>query len=698
MSDIYIPGIRSRFNTDQIIEDLMSLERIPRDRVEGNIENLQLQRGYWQEVGRRINSLRDSARFLFSFQNPFNERIARTSNDAVITASTTREAAEQTHSFTVKQTAQADRFLSQPLDEKMRIEAGNYIFSVGNEEISINFRGGTLREFVDIVNSRGRDKISASLWAIQSGTRSLLIESKVTGAQNRLGFSGDSVELAVNIGMMERANDAGGNIPVNENTVRRGSQNAGNISINDGVLQVPPRSSVSIPLGMSLSTDSPVMLKLQTLTRTETSDIFNIPQPPPGPSVPSGSVTYGSITIENEPSFAPLPDWTPQAAPQRHDDMAVLSLVFSDGSSAKLPAITDSGSFVNRQYFLSDIAQGRTIVSLNIDNTNTHREVSIGGIEILDPTFTSGGLRPLNAASTARDAVITMEGIEITRSTNNIDDLIPGLTLNIRGVSERPVELNVRADTESIKEAIISFIGNYNRLMAEINVLTTATTGGISRERDKDGNMVMVRVRSERANRIVDELTYLTADEAEAMKDRVGAFSGDSTLNTLKNNLMRAITAPYPTSLERDLTLLAQIGISSNAGGTIGYDPASLRGYLQINERVLDAALENKVPAIRQLFASDTTGDLLMDTGVAYNVEALISPFTQTGGIISLKTSTIDSRISQDERRITTLDRQLAAKEAELRIQYARMESAYARMEQMSNSLNNFSQQNSGNR
>jgi flagellar hook-associated protein 2 len=279
-----------------------------------------------------------------------------------------------------------------------------------------------------------------------------------------------------------------------------------------------------------------------------------------------------------------------------------------------------------------------------------------------------------------------MEGIEIRRSTNNIDDLIPGVTLNVKGVSERPVELSVRADVEGVKEAIISYVGNYNRLMAEINVLTTRNVSSTYAGRNNSGD------------RVIDELTYLTSEEASAMRERLGVFSGDSTLNNLKNNLMRTVTAPYPTSLERDLILLAQIGISSNAGSSTGYDMSQLRGYLQINERTLDAALETKIPAIRELFANDTTGDLLADTGVAFNVDTIVRPFVETGGIISLKTSTIDSRISQDERRITTLDRQLAAREAELRMQYARMEAAYARMEQMSSSLDNFSQQNRGGR
>ncbi|MCL2719818.1 MAG: flagellar filament capping protein FliD [Treponema sp.] len=690
MSDVYIPGVRSRFNSEQIVQDLMRLEQIPRDRVLTNIDNLQNERSYWQEVGRRITSLRDSARFLFSFQNPFNERISRSSDEAVMTATTTREAAEQSFRFTVKQTAQADRFLSRPLDERMRVEAGTYNFTVGNDEISINYRGGTLRDFVSVLNNRGRDKLGASLIAVQPGTISLLIESKVTGSENRLSFSGDSIALATNTGMMEISNDTQRNISLTENNIRAGTidgnnATASNVTVNDGILKLAPRTTAAIPVNMTIGSDSPLVLRLETQTRVETGDVYNIPQPPPGPDVPAGSVTYSGITVQNQPSNAPLPDFTPPPPPVRQDNMEVLNLVFSDGTTAKLPAISDSSSFTSRQYNLSDIARGKTITSISIENSNTHREISIGKVEILDPTSTSGGLRPLNAVSTSRDAIISMEGIEITRPSNQISDLIPGVTLNVRGVSERPVDLNIVANVDAVKDAIFSFVWHYNRLMTEINVLTSTSAS----------SMPDIRTNTQRGDtRIVDEITYLTAEEATAMRERLGAFSGDSTLRNLKNNLQRTVSAPYPTSLERELTLLAQIGISTNASRSVGYNPAQLRGYLEIDERVLDAALENRVPAIRELFASDTTGDLLADTGVAFNVDALLRPFVETGGIISLKTNTIDSRINQDERRVANLDRQLAAKEQELRIQYARMEAAYARMEQLSNSLDNFNQQN----
>jgi flagellar hook-associated protein 2 len=309
-----------------------------------------------------------------------------------------------------------------------------------------------------------------------------------------------------------------------------------------------------------------------------------------------------------------------------------------------------------------------------VENNNTNREISVSKIEIFDPTSVTGGLRPINPVSTAQNAVITMEGIEMTRPVNSISDIIPGLTLNIKGVSERPVELKVGADIAGIKDSIISFVGNYNRLMSELNILTRTD------------------------NRLVDELTYITADEAADMKKRLGAFSGDTTLNSFKNSLQRTVSAPYPTSMERDVALLSQIGISTNRNQGSSYDPSRLRGYLEINETTLDAALETNLMAIKELFASDTSGDLIMDTGVAVNVEALVKPFLdRTSGIVALKTNSIDSRITQDQRRIDTMDRQLAVKEQELKIQYSKMEAAFTRMEQMTNSLENFSQQNRNN-
>jgi flagellar hook-associated protein 2 len=335
-----------------------------------------------------------------------------------------------------------------------------------------------------------------------------------------------------------------------------------------------------------------------------------------------------------------------------------------------LPAIKNTEGLNTYTYQLSNIAQGKTIVSLEVNNQNIHRDVSIRNIEISDPTVV-GGFKARNPVSMAQDAVVTMEGIEIKRPTNTVADLIPGVTLIAKMPSDKPVRIKIEPDRESIKNAIISFVGNYNRLMADINVLTRND------------------------ERVIQELSYLSEDEQANLRKRLGVFSGDSILSQFRNSLQRVASAPYPTSVERDLAMLPQIGIGTDirGSGISGYDPSRLRGYLEIDEKTLDAALDINLSAIQQLFGYDTDGDFIVDTGVAYMVETLSRPYTEIGGVVALKTATIDSRINQEQRRLETLDKQLAAKEAALKNQYGQMEGAFNRMERMSTSLDQFSQQ-----
>ncbi|MCL2834587.1 MAG: flagellar filament capping protein FliD [Treponema sp.] len=655
MSDIYIPGVNSRFNTQQTIDDLMKLERVPRDRAADNVTKLQAQKTYWQDVGSRMSTLRDNARALFSYQNPFNDRIVNSSDDSVLTGTAVREAVEQERSFVIKQTAKADRFLSNPLDENYKVDAGTYTFTVGKTVVSFSFRGGNLREFTDAINRRGQDKLQASVVAVKPGTLSLLLESRVTGADNRLILSDAAESLGMAVGMTEPSYDSRVNID-------------GTYTANAG-----QKAAIQLP---NINADPNLILKFDTSTVVRPSDNWVVPQPPAGPSIPSpGSVSYGGIVIENEPSAVTMPPWNPPEPPKRVDNMSVLSLSFSDGTSIQMPPIIDSTNPSSYQFKLSDLPPGKTLVSINIANNNTNRDVSLRNVQIFDPQST-GGSRPLNAVSTAQNAVVLMDGIEIERATNNIDDLIPGLTLNLKAPSDRPVNIQVEPDRDGIKNSIITFVANYNKLMAEINILTRTDP------------------------KVIDELTYLTKDESDEYKNRLGAFQADTTLNQFRGLMQRTVTSPYPTSMDRDLALLSQIGIGADvgrAGASTGYDASRLRGYLEIDEKALDNAIATKTDAVRELFGSDTNGDMLVDNGIAFNLDAMTRPYVETGGLITLKTGTVDSRISQEQTRIANMDTQLTAKEAQLKTQYAQMESAYNRMESMTQSLNNFSQQNSNN-
>ena len=96
---------------------------------------------------------------------------------------------------------------------------------------------------------------------------------------------------------------------------------------------------------------------------------------------------------------------------------------------------------------------------------------------------------------------------------------------------------------------------------------------------------------------------------------------------------------------------------------------------------------------IRQLFGFDTDGDLIVDSGIAFKLDKQISAYTQTGGILSLKTSSLDSKIKNTESRIAKLESQMDDKEAELRNKYAQMEGTLGSLESQQSTISNFTKQ-----
>ncbi len=674
MSDMYIPGVKSRIDSSKLIEDLMKLERVPKERAEKNVETLKVQKSTWQDVGRRLTTLRESARALYSFQNPFSERLAKSADEAVLTATVTREASQQERTFTVQQVAQADRFLSGLLEDAYPVPAGDYLYTVGKESIAFTFRGGSLKDFSAALNRRGKDLLRADIIMTAPGKKSLLIETLATGSENRLGFSKAAGDLALATGMAERIDGQQRNLEVAAGALRspQGAADAALVVLEGDVLRVAAGGASRLPVSPGIRPSGSLALELEAATVVRDSAGAVEQGPPPGPAIPAaGSASYGGVTVENDPSTVPLPPWTPPPVPPRVDNHNLLVLSFSDGGSATLPPVADSADFQRYRYRLGDFAGGKEIIALDILNTNTHRDVSVKNVRIFDPEA-SGGFKLKNPISTAKDAILAMDGIKVQRPGNDISDLIPGLTLSLHGTADKPVKLTVEPDRDAAKEAIIALVGNYNRLVADINVLT--------RTDDK----------------IIEELSYLNTEEREGMTKKLGTMQGDSTLNQFKANLQRAAASTYPTSAERDMALLTQIGVSTDArrsGGGQGYDASRLRGYLEIDEKTMDAALRADLPAIRELFGNDTDGDLIVDAGFAFSLDSLVKPYVETGGIITLKTGTIDSRLTQEQRRIDTLEVQLADKEDSLKREYGMMEGALGRMQQTSNSIDQFSSQ-----
>jgi len=153
MSDLSIPGVTaSKYKTDELIDGLMKVERVPRDRADTDLKTYKNQQSAWRDINQHATTLRDSAKSLYSYNNPFTEKKASSTNEEAVTASPGKDAKDQSFKVSVSQVAGSDSFLSAEIPQNKTVPQGNYEFKVGEKTVSFSWKGGAVKDFVDAIN------------------------------------------------------------------------------------------------------------------------------------------------------------------------------------------------------------------------------------------------------------------------------------------------------------------------------------------------------------------------------------------------------------------------------------------------------------------------------------------------------------------------------------------------------------------
>ncbi|MCR5724684.1 MAG: flagellar filament capping protein FliD [Treponema sp.] len=684
MADISIPGVSNKYKTNEYIDALIKKERIPLTREQESLDRYKEQQSAWRGVNQKMSALRESTKALYSFENPFNNKLASSSDEGAITADAGREAAYGSIKVDVIKPATADRFLSGDLDKDSSVPQGTYTFEVDEKKISINWRGGKLTDFVNSINRRGTNIIKASLVGVSNEKQSLLVESLKTGNKSNLIFRDAALSYALKIGLIEKTKaeitefgtDRGElTNPPEEQQVPEVEQEglpamtADSVAITDGRITLPPRSGFSIPVSKNLLENEGERLEFSFATEdvTDITEELNIKRTT-RPELPeAGKATYDEITVRNNPSDTSLPPvpLEPLVPVENSADFYVHN---SDGSEIKINTKTIAVDTITGEKKISlQLKKFPNIDSIVVRNRNTGEAVSVSSFSAFDEKKNLG-YSPVHPASVAGDAVIKYEGITITRPENKIDDIVPHVTLNIHDATERTATIKIEPDKEAAKDALINFVGTYNQVIAEMNIL------------------------SQNKPEIVTELDYLSKDEQDAANERLGMFAGDFSLTNSKASMQAIVSANYRWSEAAVITMLSQIGISTRAssGGGSGYSASQLRGYLEIDEKKLDQSLNDNLEYIKNIFGYDSDGDLIVDSGIGFALDKQLGAWVSTGGIISNKDKTLAQRITASETTIRKLESQLANKEQQLKDKYGQMEGTLNSLQAQSNTISNF--------
>ncbi|MDY4130055.1 MAG: flagellar filament capping protein FliD [Treponema sp.] len=688
-----IPGVSDKYKTNDLVKSLMEVERIPLKREEANLETYNKQQSAWRDVNQKMSSLRESVKSLYSFENPFSNKLASSSDEFAVSVDAGREADFGSFKIDVLQPAQADRFLSDEIGSDYNVPQGKYTFKVGKKTIEYNWKGGKLTDFVDSVNKRGNNTIKASLIGVSPDKKSLLLESLKTGEENALVLENKAFDLALKIGMISETKPETTNFTINQESMKitktkdaieqEGLEpiSKSRVSTTSRQITIGARGGFETDLPESITSKKNQKIEF-TFTEEKIKDItegtgsvkevFQVPS--------AGGIEYEGITVYNNLSETTLP-------PGEEKKLEGLkSIETSNENIFFIKDIDGNETALTHQYFSSDGKTKSTKVSFKLDdfpnaktlvvrNSNTGKEITMT-MPVATDTRTSLGYKPNHAASQACDAKIRYEGITLSRPSNDIDDVVPHITLHVHEKTDKTATVKIEPDTESAKDAIITFVGKYNQTIAEINILTTNKP------------------------EVISELDYLSKDEQEEAKEKLGMFQSENSLRTGKTNLMQIVSGNYKFLDSAQITMLSQIGVSTNAsGGTRGgYNPSQMRGYLEVDEKKLDQSLASNLNDIKNIFGYDSDGDLIIDDGIGLKLDKQLSAWVQSGGIINTKNQAIDSKIKATNTKITKLQTQLDRKEAELKMKYANMQGTLGGLESQQNSIQNFANQSNRSR
>lgn len=226
----------------------------------------------------------------------------------------------------------------------------------------------------------------------------------------------------------------------------------------------------------------------------------------------------------------------------------------------------------------------------------------------------------LNNQTTASNAVIKIDGQTATRSTNSINDVLPGITFDLQSAEiGKEININVNVDTKSVTTTLNGFITAYNNLRNTTNSLGRFAAAGSNSN---------------------------------------GPLLGDSTLRLITGQL-RQDTSGTVSSAPENFNTLASVGINIDRSGVISLDSTQLQ-----------TALNNNPNALSNVFASTD--------GVATRLDARLTEYLQSGGSLDSQQKTLNTRITRLNDQTAAVQRRLDSLQASLTRQFTALDVAVA--------------------
>jgi len=207
-----------------------------------------------------------------------------------------------------------------------------------------------------------------------------------------------------------------------------------------------------------------------------------------------------------------------------------------------------------------------------------------------------------SSVQAASDAQLNVNGVDFTRSTNVIDDVLTGVSLSLNTVTDGVANLAISQDNNEARANIVDFVTIYNEAQRQLKDL---------------------------GNSSVD-----------------GALAGDSIFRSLTSSL-RSIVLGSSSSGTSTISNLSDMGIS-----------VSRSGELEVDDAKLDNALANNYADVVQMFSANTDDQAASSdavAGLAGDISKLISNATGSDSYLVAQQGTLADANSAREEELSDL-------------------------------------------
>lgn len=304
----------------------------------------------------------------------------------------------------------------------------------------------------------------------------------------------------------------------------------------------------------------------------------------------------------------------------------------------------------------------------------------------------------MSSAQSAANAVIRMDGVDASFSSNSVTSLIPGVTLNL--VAAKPgttVSLGFNRPTEAITQAVNDYVSAYNQLRGELNTAMAVGSGG-SDQGPLYGNSAIKQMQRQ-LQQITSTALSAYPNGPQTLAEIGVSTAQDGTLSVDSSRLSKAL-ATYPDAVEamfnpsqRSDNPLIKItsafgsakpgtyavnitATSPTIAGDIGGKPG-LPSSTDPNGLIASITSPAAGLAI-QVQGGTTSANITVDAGLSGILQGIRDSLRASGGILASLSDSLSGEKTKLADSRTKLDAQESAYKDQLTTQFTAMQTKVA--------------------